>query len=829
MRTWFIPLFLFFSGITSCSPSLNDTSNSVQSFREVPGIDQVSAGLQIAGAQLSWFVGAMILAVIMLGVTLVMFYKGVIKRKELELLITQANEANMLKNASINSLETILNSLETMIYVTNPQTGEILFMNDSMKFHYNIEGDCTGKLCYKLLQKDLDERCDFCPCFKLEKEPDKPIVWEEHSTLTKRIYRNVDSFISWPNGQTVHMQHSVDTTELVAAKEFAEQSNRYKSAFLANMSHEIRTPMNAILGIAEIQMQDHNLSDDVEEAFGKIYESGDLLLHIINDILDLSKIEAGKFEAAFVKYDIPSLINDTAQLNLLRYDSKPILFSIEVDENLPHDLSGDELRIKQILNNVLSNAFKYTDEGRVELAVTFEGDSEGLKVPGQNNKTPHNEIITLVFNISDTGQGMTADQINKLFDEYTRFNTDANRTAIGTGLGMTITKRLIDMLNGEITVESEKGKGSVFTVRIPQVRCSNAVCGHDLAERLRNFRFQSTSISKKAQFIREYMPYGSVLVVDDVESNIYVIRGMLMPYGLKLDAVFSGFEAVDKIKEGYVYDIIFMDHMMPKMDGVEATKIIRDMGYNHSIVALTANALIGRAEMFLRNGFDGFISKPIDSRELNQVLNDFIRNKKPPEIVEAARREQTEKKLAQKLTKQSEIETFFIRDANNAINVLENLNTNINNIDNDGLDLYIVTVHGMKSALANIGEKGLSGIASILEESGRENNLELLANETSAFITALKSLVKKMKPDDSDNAEEPVSVSAEDTAYLHEKLLEIKEACTAFDKKTAKAALADLKKKEWPANVKTVLEDISVHLLHSSFTEVAAAAGSLSV
>ena len=741
---------------------------------------------------------------------------GVLMSSALSLIIIRIsadkNKAVEEKNMLIN-LENIMNGLDIMIYVTEPATGEILFINDTMKRHYNIESGCMGQLCYKVLQKDLEHRCDFCPCIQLEKEPDKIIIWEEHSTLTKRIYRNVDRLIPWPNGKTVHIQHSVDMTDIIAEKEFAQQSNRYKSAFLANMSHEIRTPMNAILGIAEIQLQEKNIPAGFKEAFNKIYESGDLLLNIINDILDLSKIEAGKLELILVKYDIPSLINDTAQINRLRYDSKPIEFILEIDENTPIDMFGDELRIKQILNNILSNAFKYTEEGKVEFRVSAE-------------KTPENEsdYVTIVFRISDTGQGMTKEQIDSLFDEYSRFNLEANRTTVGTGLGMSIANRLVMMMKGSIMVESKPGKGSVFTVRIQQKKLGSDVCGQEIAEKLRNFHFQSTAVTKKAQFIREYMPYGSVLVVDDVESNIYVAKGMLFPYGLKIDTASSGYEAIEKISNGNIYDIVFMDHMMPKMDGIETTKIMRNMGYTHNIIALTANALIGREQMFLQNGFDAYISKPIDSRELNHFLNEFIRNRKPQEIVDAARLEQQEKGInkidANDKVKLREMKELFIHDAENAVKTLDTLYEKINELNDDETSLYITTVHGMKSALYNIGEKELSGIAFTLEQAGEENNIIVLSNATPVFLNALQSLIAKYTPAENENNAE---ISAEDQNYLHEKLLEIKTACAAFDKNTAKNVLNDLKAKTWPSDIKSILDSIALNILHSAFRKVISA------
>ena len=605
--------------------------------------------------------------------------------------------------------------------------------------------------------------------------------------------------------------------ELIAAKEQAEQSNRSKSVFLSQMSHEIRTPMNAILGIAEIQLRNETLSPENEEAFEKIYEAGDLLLNIINDILDLSKIESGKLEIIPFKYDIPSLINDTVQLNRMRYDSKPIELSIVIDENMPVDLFGDELRIKQVLNNILSNAFKYTDEGKIEFSISAE-----------TNQQSHDDVI-LLFQVRDTGQGMTEDQLGRLFDEYVRFNLEVNRTVVGVGLGMSITKRLVELLKGEISVKSEVDKGTVFTVRIPQKRTSSEVCGADLAEKLRSSRFQSTAISKKTQFIREYMPYASVLVVDDVESNIYVVKGMLLPYGIKIDTASSGFEAIEKVKNGNIYDIIFMDHMMPKMDGIEATKIIREMGYTQPIIALTANALLGRAEMFLKNGFDGFVSKPIDSRELNLVLNEQIRSKKPPEVIEAARQEKSKfiKNYAPEQAKaliKKELITGVIHDVKNAIKVLDELLPALNT-DAADIGLYITTVHGLKSALANINEMTLSNTALKLEKAASDSKIAVLSAETNDFINTLKKFLDKIKSNDvNDSAEVPREVSNDDMEFLRGKLNDVKTACERLNIKDAKAALFELKERKWPQKTHDILDDIFLHLIRGEYSSVAPAA-----
>ncbi|MCL2159661.1 MAG: ATP-binding protein, partial [Oscillospiraceae bacterium] len=412
--------------------------------------------------------------------------------------------------------------------------------------------------------------------------------------------------------------------QLLEAVEEAKAANQAKSAFLSTMSHEIRTPMNAILGITEIHLQKEELDQDLKLALEKIYASGDMLLGIINDILDLSKIEAGKLELVIDKYELASMISDTTQLNMMRIGSKPIEFEIYVDENLPSILLGDELRVKQILNNLLSNAFKYTAKGTVELSVMSE-------------KSPNEDEFLLVLRASDTGQGMTPEQINKLFDEYSRFNAEANRTTEGTGLGMSITQNLIRLMGGNITVESEPGKGSVFTVRLPQKKTDCEPLGEEMAANLHKFRTSSRAQMRRVQISREPMPYGKVLIVDDVETNIFVAKGLLAPYELHIDSVDSGYGAIEKVKNGYEYDVVFMDHMMPKMDGIEATKIMREMGYEKPIVALTANAISGQADLFLGNGFNDYISKPIDVRQLNSVLNKLVRDKHPLESAKAAK------------------------------------------------------------------------------------------------------------------------------------------------------------------------------------------------
>jgi len=395
----------------------------------------------------------------------------------------------------------------------------------------------------------------------------------------------------------------------------AEENSQAKSRFLAQMSHEIRTPISAILGLTEIQLR-KNIPPDVRGSFLMIYTSANILLRIVNDILDLSKIEAGKMELTHAKYEVASFINDVVQLNLVYLGSKKLNFTVDVDKNMPAYLGGDELRMRQIMNNLLSNAFKYTENGTVSLKVhTVPGESDGS--------------VNLVVVIRDTGRGMTKEQTNRLFDEYSRFHEQSARFIKGTGLGMPITLKLLTMMGASIDIESDVGKGTTVTAIIPQTIEGKELLGKETARNLRNLNMGKRAETKRKNFVPEPMPYGRVLVVDDVDINLIVVEGILAWYEISVDTAKSGLEAIGKIEAGEVYDIIFMDHMMPDMDGIEATKILRGMDYTYPIVALTANALVGQAEEFLRNGFDGFLSKPIQTECLNSLLHKYVKDRHP--------------------------------------------------------------------------------------------------------------------------------------------------------------------------------------------------------
>jgi len=733
-------------------------------------------------------------------ITIILSLLGIVLAAVLITLLLKIERAKESAEQSIKVLTNVLNGLDIMIYVTNPITDEILFINENMKKHYGLD-DPIGKTCYKVFQKGMDKKCEFCPCFQLNKEPHNIVIWEERSTLTGRVYRNTDRYMEWHDGEIVHIQHSEDVTELVVARELAEQSSRFKNRFLSRISHEIRTPMATIMGITEIQLQNETIEQGMKKVFIEIYNTSYLLLDVISNILDVYKIEANKIEIAFVEYDVASLINDIVQFNLMRMKNRAVEFEFSVDENLPVMLFGDVVHIKQILNNLLSNAFKYTESGKVKLSVSAE------------NTKKENFDMTLVLSVSDTGQGMTEEQKNKIFDEYSHFSYLIE----GTGLGMNITQYLIKAMQGEVVVNTELGKGTEFIVRLPQKNTNSGVLGKELVESLQNFRYISYAQMRSARIEREPMPYGNVLIVDDVESNLYVAKGLLQPYKLTIDTADSGSEAVEKVKKGRSYDIIFMDHMMPEMDGVEAVKAIREFGYTNPIIALTANAIGGQAELFLKNGFDGFISKPINIHQMNSILNKFIRDRQSPEVIGEVRRQYALQKISARDTSfkmSSTMELAFARDAKKKFQVLESISNNINTATDEDLKLFAVNANALKSVLANVGEKTLSKAAHELEMAGNEGNRAVISSDTPPFLDSLNEIIQRIDADEDANV-----FDDEDTAYLRSKLLEFRYACTAYDKKLAKNVLTDIYSKRWSRQTKELLATLSELLLHSDFEE----------
>ncbi|MCL1844046.1 MAG: response regulator [Defluviitaleaceae bacterium] len=551
------------------------------------------------------------------------------------------------------------------------------------------------------------------------------------------IFKEVEGIRANYNNDEVVVTYSRDITQLKELleerrrMEIAEESSKAKSRFLARMSHEIRTPITAVLGISEINLQDPGLAPNIEEAFAKIFSSASTLLSLVNDILDISKIEAGKMTIHQDEYEVATLINDAAHLYPVLIRSKDIKFSLKIDENLPTALVGDYLRIEQILNNLISNAFKYTESGMVELSVGCRPSAD--------------DVISLEITVRDTGFGMTREQIDLIYRDFSRFHEREKSFIGGTGLGIPIVCSLVEMMSGSIDFQSKQGEGTTVTVVVPQIIANPEILGHEAAHKLQKLESAAKTVAKKFKLTPESMPYGSVLVVDDVDANLFVAQGLLKFYDLKIETCTNGYDAIEKVRKGKIYDIIFMDHMMPGINGVDTMLQMRELGYAHPIVVLTANAMIGQAEEFMNSGFNGFISKPIQTKHLNTILVKHIKDKQTPEILAAV--SAGKKGIDDFLEINAEkLKTDFKRGQKNTFNEIKRAVT-----END-YETARRHAHNIKSLSALIGETKLSAIAEALEEMFAAEEIPSREN-LKKFKTELGKVLDKIAEAPSLNAE----------------------------------------------------------------------------
>ena len=400
--------------------------------------------------------------------------------------------------------------------------------------------------------------------------------------------------------------------EYEKAKDEAIRANEAKSLFLSNMSHEIRTPINAVLGMNEMILRECADRQILSYA-ANIRSSGKTLLFLINDILDMSKIESGKMEIVRVEYEPENLMMDLWNVIYLRAQEKGLVIRFSLDETLPRVLYGDDVRIKQIVTNLLTNAVKYTPQGSIEMKVAYERSG--------------GEELCLMISVADTGMGIRKEDMGKLFESFQRLDEEKNRNIEGTGLGMNITMSLLKLMDGEMKVESEYGEGSVFTVTIPQ----RIVCDEPVGDFESVRKRREESLAGKQQFFEA--PEASVLVVDDNSMNLTVFQSLLKRTKMKITTADSGKKCLELVKKE-PYHIIFMDHMMPEMDGIETLHEIRKLAdfpnKDTPVIVLTANALSGAREGYLKEGFADFLTKPIDGDLLEQTVEKYL----PDELVQ---------------------------------------------------------------------------------------------------------------------------------------------------------------------------------------------------
>lgn len=524
--------------------------------------------------------------------------------------------------------------------------------------------------------------------------------------------------------------------QLKKEKRRADSANEAKTNFLANMSHEIRTPITAVLGMNELILRESKESN-IKQYARDIEGSARSLLSIINDILDITKIEAGKLSVISAEYDLPTVLRDVNNMISFKAKMKELQYETDIDENLPQKLMGDDIRLRQILVNILNNAVKYTPKGKVTLEIKL--------LPMEQT-----HLAKIYFCVKDTGIGIKEADLEKLCQPFQRMEEKRNRGIEGTGLGMSITKQLLELLHSELKVSSVYGEGSEFSF----VLCQEIVDGTPIGN-------LKESIEERLEYQHGFeAPEAKILLVDDNELNRRVFVGLLKETKIQIDEADNGKECLKKVAEK-AYDIIFLDHMMPEMDGIETLRVMKTMedfpSKEAPVVILTANAIVGAKEKYLSEGFDAFLEKPIDYRKLEHMIEELLDESLIQEATIVAERENV---YAVELPMVEGLDWKYARMHFNDENVmLDTVQFFAKNIEYEAAGLeqlygdisteagrkeYRTKVHSMKNSAATIGIVPLAGMAKVLEDAAREGDIVVLQNMTAIFLDCWRSYQKKL-------------------------------------------------------------------------------------
>jgi len=756
------------------------------------------------------------------------------------------------KNQMI-TLSTIYKSLPDLVF-SKDVNGKFISCNNSFEeFIGYPEAEIIGKLPTEVYSADMIMAYRLMAMDKKvlkEHTTVKAEGWLRYPDLSRKLFEIVKVPLIQDNKIIGLLGMNRNITQYKEAERAAQDASRAKSNFLAKMSHEIRTPMNAIIGMTELALREKQM-DAAHKHILTVKQAGAHLLSIINDILDFSKIEMGKLEIISGEYSFSSLINDVISIIRMRVIDSQIRFAVNIDSRIPNSLIGDETRIRQVLLNILNNAVKYTDKGFVSFTVNAELINE--------------DTVNLNMEVMDSGKGIKQEDIKNLFGEYTQFDVEGNRGIEGVGLGLAIAWNIVKAMGGDINVYSEYGKGSTFTVTLPQkihshdvlakvvspdkesvivyerreiyansiiytiinlgVKCTLASNDSEFYEKLAawpyTFIFISYSLMEKnrstiekfgansnivvlSEFgesipdkrlsvlampvysisianvfngaaegfsynendehaVRFIAPTAKVLIVDDINTNLKVAEGLMLPYKMQIDLCQSGRDAIEAVKSNR-YDLIFMDHKMPDMDGITATSLIRDLDdkdpyyKNIPIIVLTANAVAGTKEMFLHTGFNDFLSKPIDTVKLNVILEKWLPREKQNNIIGESSGIYTVKE--QDVSKGIKIEgvdinrgiflsggtvelyldtlSVYYRDGLKKITEIKNC------LETGNLPLFTIHIHALKSASANIGAEVISDDAKVLEEAGEQNDIDYIRSHIDNFVQDLELLLRNI-------------------------------------------------------------------------------------